>query len=405
MQLRRFFTYLLAIIIIITPLVRVVNADTAELTLYACSAVLIDADNNRILYGKDENQVMPMASTTKIMTLVIALENGEMDDIVTISPYAASQPDVQLNMKAGEQYYLKDLLYGMMLRSYNDVAVAVAEYIGDCAVNFSQTGVADRDADISRRYVQVFADMMNEKARELGCTNTYFITPNGLDAQDEKGIHSTTAYELAVIAAYAIKNQTVTQICTTKSYSFDELAGKRHADVTTTDRFLDMFPGAVGLKTGFTGDAGYCFVGAIKQEDRSFVSVVLASGWPPNKAYKWTDTRKLMELGTGKYYNKTVLCPNNNFSVVQVADGKKTGVDTYYDESLTMLLSEEEQVRVVYNMPECVRAPVKKDQEIGQVMVYIDEKLYAVYPIKASKAVAATDYLWFLRKTVGYLLL
>ena len=191
-----------------------------EEELYAAAAVLIDASNNRILYEHNAKKAYPMASTTKIMTLVIALEYGNPDDIVTFSPYAAAQPDVQLNTAAGEQYRLKDLLYIMMLRSYNDVAVAVAEHIGE-----EHGGGGTKDADEitvrkkeeSRLYVSNFAHLMNEKAGELGCADTYFITPNGLDAEDDNGVHSASAYDMAVIASYALHNTDVTDICTAGS--------------------------------------------------------------------------------------------------------------------------------------------------------------------------------------------
>lgn len=193
--------------------------------LYALSACLMDADSGRVLYDKNADEVRAMASTTKIMTLIVALEYANENDIVTVSPYAASMPDVQLNIRAGEQYRLGDLYYAMMLESFNDVAVTIAEYIGECyALNqddrTANTDIKARSYDDSKKYVRTFAKLMNEKAKELGCENTYFITPNGLDAEDENGKHSTTAKELAVIASYAIKNERFNDIIGTRQYSF-----------------------------------------------------------------------------------------------------------------------------------------------------------------------------------------
>ena len=162
-----------------------VQAETSEIKpsdLYAQSAVLMDADSGRILYAKSGQKERPMASTTKIMTCILALENGNLSDIVTVSGNAAGQPEVKLGMREGEQYILKDLLYSLMLESHNDSAVAIAEHIGSST--------------------EGFADLMNRKAEELGCLHTYFITPNGLDAQDEKGVHHTTAEDLARIMKY-----------------------------------------------------------------------------------------------------------------------------------------------------------------------------------------------------------
>lgn len=244
-----------------------------ESELSAKSAVLIDGKTGRVLFGKNYNNKMAMASTTKIMTCIVALENASPDEVVEISKRAASMPKVHMNAIKGEKYKIGDLLYAMMLESYNDVAVAVAE------------GVAGS--------VEEFAKLMNKKAGEIGAVNTNFVTPNGLDA---KG-HFSTAYDMALIGAYAIKNQQFLKITNTKSYSFYDCSNKRHIVVNNKDAFLNMSSDAIGIKTGFTGDAGYCFVGAVKSNNRVYVSCVLASGWPPNKAYKWRDTTKLMDYG------------------------------------------------------------------------------------------------------------
>lgn len=164
------------------------NEDAAEenLQLYAQAAVLMDADSGRVLYGKNEDAVLPMASTTKIMTCILALEYGDLEQIAEASAYAAGMPKVKLYVKQGEKFRLKDLLYSLMLESHNDAAVVVAEAVGGS--------------------VEQFAAMMNQKARDIGCYDTYFITPNGLDATvNETGkTHATTAADLAKIMAYCV---------------------------------------------------------------------------------------------------------------------------------------------------------------------------------------------------------
>lgn len=152
--------------------------------LYARSAVLMDADSGRVLFEKNGYEKLAMASTTKIMTCDTALENGNMDDITEASAYASRQPKVHLGVVKGERFYLRDLLYSLMLESHNDSAVMIAEQIGGT--------------------VEKFAEMMNKKAAELGCADTYFITPNGLDAADENGKHATTAENAAKIMSYCI---------------------------------------------------------------------------------------------------------------------------------------------------------------------------------------------------------
>lgn len=197
-----------------------VKAKEFQENLYAESAVLMDADTGRVLYGKEEQKIRPMASTTKVMTCILALENAEKTEIVEVSAKAAAQPDVQLHMQEGEQYYLKDLLYSLMLKSHNDTAVAIAEHVGGS--------------------VEKFAAMMNEKAIKIGCTQTHFVTPNGLDAKDDEGIHATTARDLALIMRYAIQNPDFLAIAQTTDYNFSDLSEKRTFVLHNTNALLEI---------------------------------------------------------------------------------------------------------------------------------------------------------------------
>ncbi len=383
--------------------------------LYALAACLMDADSGRVLYGKNADEVRAMASTTKIMTLVIALEYGNADDVVTISPYAASMPDVQLNVRAGEQYRLGDLCYAMMLESFNDVAVAIAEHVGEhcmaqkqdtCTENEQEpdsAGSDKRNYDESRRYVSEFAGLMNEKAAELGCEDTYFITPNGLDAEDENGKHSTTARELALIASYAVKNEKFNEITGTKQYSFGELNGKRSCSAYNKDAFLNQMSGAFGIKTGFTGDAGYCFVGALKSDGRTFISVVLGSGWPSNRTYKWKDTRKLMEYGINSFFERVVFTTVEDYKTVKVTNGTDDSTGSRIDGSLSMLLSDNDEVKVVYELEDSVTAPVDIGDELGKAIIYVNGERIAVFPITATTAVEKVGYRWYLDKLLDLL--
>ena len=264
------------------------SGNCPTLKLNALSACLLDAQTGRVLYGKNENDVRAMASTTKIMTLIVTLENANLNDVVTVSSLAARQPDVQLNIREGEQYYLKDLLYSLMLESHNDSAVAIAE------------GIAGS--------VEAFAQKMNQKAKEIGCKNTTFITPNGLDAtatltgkdgSEKQIMHSTTAEDLAGIMSYCITESPCKEeflaITQTPSYSFSDCSKNRTFTCRNHNSFLYMMEGAISGKTGFTGKAGYCYVGALKRDERIFVVALLACGWPNNRTYKWKDTKKLME--------------------------------------------------------------------------------------------------------------
>ncbi len=373
--------------------------------LYALSACLMDADSGRVLYGKNEDEVRAMASTTKIMTLIIALEYGNADDIVTISPYAASMPDVQLNVRAGEKYRLGDLCYAMILESYNDVAVAIAEHIGMSYTDIDGTDTEKRSTDDSKKCVSAFAGLMNDKAAALGCEHTYFITPNGLDAEDNEGKHSTTARELALIASYAVKNEVFNAITGTKQYSFSEINGKRSCIAYNKDAFLNQMNGAFGIKTGFTGNAGYCFVGALKSDGRIFISVVLGSGWPSNRTYKWKDTRKLMEYGINNFFEQRIFETVEKYKPVEVTDGIGRSVATRIDGELSMLISSSDEVKVVYELEDSVRAPVHIGDELGKAIIYINGERIASFAITAAEEVKQVDFNWFLKKLMDIFLL
>lgn len=374
--------------------------------LYALSACLMDADSGRVLYDKNADEVRAMASTTKIMTLIVALEYANEDDIVTVSPYAASMPDVQLNIMAGEQYRLGDLYYAMMLESFNDVAVTIAEYIGECyALNqddrTANTDIKARSYDDSKKYVHTFAKLMNEKAKELGCENTYFITPNGLDAEDENGKHSTTAKELAVIASYAVKNERFNDIIGTRQYSFCEVNGTRNCSAYNKDAFLNQMNGAFGIKTGFTGNAGYCFVGALKSDGRTFISVVLGSGWPSNRTYKWKDTRKLMEYGINNFFPRTVFSTIENYKDVMVKDGMEESTSTCIAGELSLILCDADDVRVVYELEDYIDAPVRVGDVVGKAIIYVNGQRMGSFPITAAAAVERANYMWYLKRLLN----
>lgn len=347
-----------------------------DIKLRAIAALLLDAENNRVLYEEHGYDRLSMASTTKIMTCLVTLENADLNDIVDISSYAARQPDVQLGLRTGEKYYLRDLLYSLMLESHNDSAVAIAEHVGGS--------------------VEGFATMMNDKARSLDCMNTNFVTPNGLDAEG----HYTTARDLAVIASYAIKNEKFLTITNAASHQFKELINGRGHSVSNKNRFLYMMDGAIGVKTGFTSKAGYCFVGAIKRPDRTLVSVVLGCGWPPNKGLKWTDTRKLMDYGVENYEKRQVF-QEVALEPLPVEDGQKKLEVLSLKGNLSLLMRKDETIRIEYDIPKLLEAPVKAGTIAGYANYYIDDTLYEKLPIYTTEDIARINYPFCLKKLIG----
>ncbi len=345
-----------------------------DLKLYARSALLMDADSGRVLYEENGYEVMPMASTTKIMTCILALESGKTDEYVTVSRNAQGQPKVRLGIKEGEAYKLEDLLYSLMLESHNDTAVAIAEFLGGS--------------------VEGFADMMNEKARLLGCENTYFITPNGLDATENGKQHSSTAYDMALITAYALENEEFCRIIATGSHTFGEQQGMKQYTVYNKDAFLDMYEGAIGVKTGFTNGAGYCFVGAVEKDGAKFISVVLASGWPPNKSWKWADTRTLMDYGTQNFFYRSYIS-DAEYGPLQVEDGTAEYVELQAEhEEIGMLMRNEEEIITEYELPERLTAPVEEGQIVGCERYLLEGEIIAEFPIKTAISVDKIT-LWY----------
>ncbi|MGN0481334.1 MAG: D-alanyl-D-alanine carboxypeptidase family protein [Lachnospiraceae bacterium] len=347
--------------------------------LYARYAALADAGTGNILFSKNGSEKVPMASTTKIMTCIIALEAMSPEETCIASKYAASMPDVQMDLVAGEEFCLKDLLYALMLRSYNDSAVVIAEnvafdYLGrNKSVNpelykkVKDTGLDKIDTATSKELVSIFAGLMNEKAVSLGCNDTYFITPNGLDASDDNSVHSSTAIDMCHIMAYCIKNQDFLSITQTQEYTFK--SSKRTYSFTNANTFFQMMDGVISGKTGFTNDAGYCYVCALENDGRTYVSAVLASGWPGNKTYKWLDTKKLLKFGINNFFSTNLVNKIPSLSLLTPTGNKETyGMSEKYE--FSPLLSGNENFLYEYEIVD--NGIFSSDVYLN---IYIDNKL------------------------------
>lgn len=360
--------------------------------LFATAACLMDGDTGRVLFGKRGTDPMAMASTTKIMTCILALENGEEETVVTASAQAAAAPKVHLGVYEGEQFLLGDLLYSLMLESHNDAAVMIAETIGGS--------------------IEGFAALMNEKAAAIGCTDTHFVTPNGLDDSDAGGDHHTTAADLARIMRYCIKNSpkateflAVTQ---TRSYTFWDLEKKNMFNCYNHNALLDQMEGAISGKTGFTAKAGYCYTGALERDGKCLIVTLLACGWPNHKNYKWADAAKLLNYGLESYTYRDVLDHSWKPGRIEVTDGVYDGmlqtkssaslslVSPALDpaRSLPVLLKETEIPKKDIFLPELIEAPVKKGEKVGSVTYSMDGILLAEYPVYAAETIEKIDYRW-----------
>ena len=236
------------------------------------AAIVIDRNSKAILYGKSETEQRKMASTTKIMTAIVVLENANLSDIVTISKKAANTGGSVLGIKTGDKISVCDLLYGLLLVSGNDTAVALAEHVGGS--------------------VEGFADMMNKKAAELGLTNTHYVTPHGLDDDN----HYTTAYELAILTDYALNNKTFYNYVATKSYTININGYPK--TLRNTNELLGNLDGVYGVKTGFTNGANRCLVTSCKRGNLDIICIVLGAD---SKKFRTQDSIKLIEYCFSNY--------------------------------------------------------------------------------------------------------
>lgn len=374
-----------------------------EPRLYSLSAALLDGESGRVLYEKEGDEKRPMASTTKILTAILVLENCDLEEEAKVSGYASSMPKVKLYARTGEAYRVKDLLYSMLLESHNDSAQILAEHMG------AKWCLEGEDAG------KAFAKRMNQKAREIGCRDAWFITPNGLDATEtflatgEVKTHEITARDLALILRYCIlqseKREQFLEIARTESYSFT--ANGRRFLCVNKNALLQMYPGAIAGKTGFTGNAGYCYVGAVKVEGKTFVVALLGCGWPNHRQYKWADVRSLLNYGNENYEEHSLgeyLLPLEKLPKLMVEGGDREQIECVINterETLakeTFLVHTEEEIEVQVDIFPKVTAPVVKGQKVGEIRYQIGNYLLGTEEVVASVNVLRKDYLWYLER-------
>jgi D-alanyl-D-alanine carboxypeptidase (penicillin-binding protein 5/6) len=302
-------------------------------------AIAMDTVTGRVLLEKNAYLQTPMASTTKIMTAILALEKGNLDDVVTVSARAARVGGSCIHLQKGEKIKLGDLLYGLMIPSGNDAAIAIAEHIGGTVENF--------------------ATMMTEKAHQIGAYNTAFITPHGLD----KDGHYTTAYELALITRYALRNKKFSEIVGTYQTIISG-AGNSTRHLTNTNEMLAGYEGADGVKTGFTGKAGRCLVSSATKKNWRIISVVLGSNTRYERA---ADSTKILNYTFNNYQlmdlNKSIKIE----TTLKIKKGREDILKLTNNEPMIFPLRQDEisQLTLSYDLPSLVTAPLKKGTKLG----------------------------------------
>lgn len=335
--------------------------------LNARIALIYDRASGRIIYEKNGNKQTPMASTTKILTAIVTLENADLKETVTIESKAAGIGGSRLGLKKNDKITVNDLLYGLMLRSGNDAAVALAIHVGGS--------------------IEEFADMMNKKAEELGLTNSHFVVPHGLDNEG----HYTTAYELAKMADYALNIPKFKEIVSNKSATI-YINGYPKA-INNTNKLLGSVSGVYGVKTGFTNGAGRCLVSSCKRGELDIITVIIGAD---TNNQRTADTKELIEYAFNNFsllnigeiiQNKFEQWKKINEGRIYVNKGLENGVKLYLEEPKNSVMAVRkdniDKVDIEVNSLFYMEAPVAQDEIVGNLRVIINGEEVEVIEIRA----------------------
>lgn len=333
--------------------------------LQAEAAVLMDYTTGALLYQKNADQQRPPASTTKILTAIVALERGKLNQVLTASAKAAKVGGSSIWLAPGERHSLQDLLYGLLLSSGNDAAVTVAE------------GLAGTEAN--------FVAWMNQKALDLGASNSHFVNPNGLPESN----HYSTAHDLAIITRYALQNQLFAQIVKTKQKVMVWPGHKTDRVMFNHNKLLWRYQYADGVKTGYTIQAGNCLVSTAIKDGHRLIVVVMRS------KNIYGDSEDLFEYGFSNYQLLAVVSLHSRLGLIKVDQGTRRKVSVSPERPLTLVLPKKEvdQLQVNLQMPAIIAAPVEKAQPVGELEVKLGEHLIDEVPL-VTTAEVPREGLW-----------
>lgn len=348
---------------------------SGELSVSAKAAVLIDASDGSILYSKNAGERLPMASTTKIMTAIVAIEKGDLERTYEIPQGAVGVEGSSIYLYAGERQSLGNLVYALMLESANDAAAAIAIIVGGS--------------------VEGFAEMMNKKAHELGLNDTHFDNPHGLDSAE----HYTTAYDLAKISAYALKNNTFRDIASTRRATIPLNGTEGIRLLINHNKMLRYYEGAVGVKTGFTRKSGRCLVSAAERRGLTLVAVTL------NAPNDWSDHTRMLDFGFNHYVRLSLEEKGGHRMTIPVTGGDGEWVLLTNTEEIAVTLPKDHgDISFVVEAPRFLYAPVKIGDVVGSIVYYSDGEVIGQSPLEAVTGVNAKKtgsfFLW-LRRLFG----
>ena len=331
----------------------VAGAEGTVPKISAASAVLMDADTGRVLYEKDSRTHRLIASTTKLMTALVALESGHgLEEVVTVAPEWAGVEGSSIYLRSGEEITLEALLYGLLLRSGNDAALAIAGHCGGT--------------------VEEFVAQMNQKAQELGMTDSSFANPNGLNAEG----HYSSAYDMALLARACLEQEELAKIVSTKSITLGTRTFTNH------NKLLWRYEGCIGMKTGYTEKAGRTLVSAARRDGMTLICVTL------NAPSDWADHTALFDYGFANYEARQLTQAGEPAGRILVSGGLLPVCTIQTAEDLTAALLPEETVEVRYELTEAVlTAPVLPGAQVGEAACYVNHQELARIPLVTGESI------------------
>lgn len=338
------------------------HAAAEEVGTSASACVIMDERSGRVLLSHNAETPLPMASTTKVMTALLAIEHGQLDDPVACSRTAFGVPGTSIYLAEGETLSLREMLYGMMLASGNDAATAIAEHIGGS--------------------VEAFCAMMTERAKELGCTDTVFLTPHGLPCEG----HYTTAHDLALIAREAMKHDIFREIVGTSRATIPWEGRSYDRVLNNKNKLLTTYEGATGIKTGYTKKAGRCLVFGAERDGMRIIGVVL-------NCWDWfNEAARLMDMAFDRYEAVTMLTVREQVGCIEVTNANGASVEAVLAEALTGVIPKGTQPSVELELPQALDAPVQSGQWLGTARLVAGGLTVAEVDIIAASDVERDDF-------------
>ncbi|MDL2217256.1 D-alanyl-D-alanine carboxypeptidase [Christensenellaceae bacterium OttesenSCG-928-M15] len=348
-----------------------VPAKAAAPQVNAQGAALLDLRSGRILFAQNAHEKLPMASTTKVMTALLAIENLPLDKVITVPKEAYGAEGSSMYLNLGEKMTLNDLLYGLMLTSGNDAAITIAVAVGGS--------------------VEGFANMMNKKAKEIGALNTNFVTPNGLHDDN----HYTTAYDLALICRAAMEREEFKAIVSAQYHK--TTSGDQERTLKNKNKLLWQYEGANGIKTGYTKAAGKCLTFSAQRGGNTVIGVVL------NSPDMWICAKNMMDYGFDEYRYETIVRAGDSITNIQVKNGIQNRLEIVAKEDILLPLDSEEKAedfQLIKNCPYVLEAPIYAGRQVGSLDISLNGNILSSTPLIAQDTVYKKDYRYYLKRVL-----